>query len=183
MSSFDPEALLTAMPKRVLRKIPESVRIPRSRERSVPIESAMGQPEEYNGFSKRERYRIAELSKWLEKVGAIDRPVTCDICGYEAQDEHAENYYDLSSWIGLCIPCHRNALHKRFEHPQDWFAMLDKWEVAEDHWSRKVAMQPFDMASYLRRRGVSEPIREDFRKSSAFQNSEILTVGFSRELG
>ena len=164
--SFDPEALLAAMPKRELRPIPDGVRIPKTRSRPVPTESAMGQPDEYNGFTKRERYRIADLSVWLAKVGATDRPTTCDICGGEARDEHAENYYDLSGWVGLCIPCHRNALHTRFYNPSKWFALLDRHRLPDAHWARLVPMVPFDMASFLRARSVFEPTREDFAKST-----------------
>lgn len=162
MSSFDPDALLAAMPRRKVRRIPDDIRIPKTRSRVVPIESAMGQVEEYNGFTKRERYRIADLSIWLERVGATDRPQACDICGGAAQDEHAENYYDLSGWVGLCIPCHRNALHKRFDNPSRWYALLDRCSVGPGHWTRLVAMTPFDMASYVRAHGIFEPKREDF---------------------
>ncbi|WP_271438499.1 hypothetical protein [Pontixanthobacter luteolus] len=160
--SFDPDALLAAMPKREIRPIPEGVRILKTRPRAVPTESAMGQPQEYNGFTKRERYRIADLSVWLAKVGATDRPRTCDICGGEARDEHAENYYDLSGWIGLCIPCHRNALHKRFDKQSKWFDLLDRHQLNDNHWARLLSMQPFDIAALMRDRGIVEPCREDF---------------------
>ena len=160
--SFDPDALLAAMPKREIRPIPEGVRIPKTRSRAVPTESAMGEPEEYNGFSKRERYRIADLSVWLAKVGATDRPTICDICGGEARDEHAENYYDLSAWVGLCIPCHRNALHKRFDKPSKWLELLDNYQLPNMHWTRLLSLKPFDMAAHIRKKSVYEPTRQNF---------------------
>ena len=90
----------------------------------------------YNGFSHRERYRTADLSNWLVKVGCTKRPDVCDLCKAPAQDEHAENYYDLTSWIGLCQRCHRSALHGRFKRSEKWFALLDAHEVPANHWSR-----------------------------------------------
>jgi hypothetical protein len=160
--TFDPDALLAAIPCREMRRIADNVLIPTTRGRVVPTGSALGEVEEYNGFSKRERYRLADLSNWLASVGATKRPQSCDICGARAADEHAENYYDLTRWVGLCIRCHRNALHKRFENPARWHALVDANGLKEGHWARLVSMKPFDLAALMRSRGVFEPKREDF---------------------
>lgn len=120
----------------------------------------------YNGFSHRERYRTADLSKWLAKVGCTERLVTCDICSASADDEHAENYYDLASWIGLCRRCHRSALHGRFARPERWLALLDQHQLPEGHWSRLVSRAPFNLAALQRSRGRREPTKADFAASA-----------------
>jgi hypothetical protein len=157
---FDPDALLAALPKRQIMP----VRGGRIRPSSIdpPTASALGQKGEYNGFTGRERDRTAELSKRLIKEGATIRYATCDICGAIADHEHAENYYDLTRWIGMCKQCHVHALHKRFTNPRKWSALLDLHELPETHWSRLVSPRPFDLAQLLRGRGAREPRLGDF---------------------
>jgi hypothetical protein len=128
--------------------------------RPQPAASALGQLGEYNGFTGVERARTAALSNWLASVGCLDRPQRCDICRKLGKvDEHAEDYYDLGSWIGLCHGCHRSRLHKRFTQWGAWQALLDLHEVPAEHWTRLVSQQPFDLAILLRQRGRSEPTK------------------------
>lgn len=162
---FDPDALLAALPRRVIQKVGSDV-VVRSSRQPEPSGSALLLKGSYNGFSARERYRTAELSKWLAKVDSTERPHRCDICNADADDEHAENYYDLSSWIGLCHRCHRSALHGRFARPERWSALLDSCEVPETHWARLVSGEPFDLATLLRSRGWREPIKADYSLNS-----------------
>jgi len=122
----------------------------------------LGEPGQYNGFSSRERCRIAVLSNWLCRMGSVDRPTPCDLCGGQADDEHAEDYYDIASWIGLCRRCHRNILHGRFARPARWLELLDRCEVPDTHWARLIADQPFDLAALLRSRGIIEPTKATF---------------------
>lgn len=163
MTSFDPDALLAALPRRSIRPLPPSISLRSARARAVPISSAVGEKGEYNGFSDRERYRTADLSNWLCKVGSVDRAQTCDICRSAAEDEHAENYYDLSTWVGLCRRCHRNMLHKRNANSMRWFELLDGHELPDHHWARLISGEPFDLAALLRSRGLREPVKSDFR--------------------
>ena len=161
---FDPDALLAALPRRDITLVAKPVR-----SASVivsPTQSALGQPGEYNGFSDLERTRTARLSNRLVHLGASRRPTRCDICGGAAEDEHAENYYDLSRWVGLCRACHRNALHKRFRRSAAWVALLDRYELPDNHWARLVSPAPFDVAQLLRSRGSREPTMADFVISS-----------------
>lgn len=159
---FDPDALLAAMPRREIRSIPGNVRIVATRARPGPAQSSLGEHGEYNGFTHRERYRIAGLSNWLAAIGATVRPATCAICGGPGKHEHAENYYDLRSWVGMCASCHVHALHRRFDQPDKWRTLLDRYELPSTHWARLVAMRPFDLARHVRLRGQQEPRREDF---------------------
>ena len=159
---FDPEALLAAMPRREIRRLPDDFPIAASRPRTEPPVSSLGEKGEYNGFTDRERYRIADLSKWLAAAGVTARPAICEICGGGAKHEHAENYYDLTSWVGLCVGCHVNALHRRFDQPAKWRALLDRYELSEGHWTRLVATEPFDLARHVRLKGQREPMRQDF---------------------
>jgi len=159
---FDPDALLAALPRRVIRPFEHHVVIRLTKRRVVPGGSALLDDGAYNGFSGRERSRTADLSNWLAKVGSTERPNICDICGTPADDEHAEDYYNLTSWVGLCRRCHRTILHGRFARPEHWLALLDRYEVPEGHWSRLVSSEPFDLAALLRSRGRYEPIKADY---------------------
>ena len=162
MHQFDPDALLAALPRRDVHPFGKEVVWRSGRTPVAPVGSAISDTGSYNGFSHRERYRIADLSNWLAKVGSTKRPSVCDLCGSEAHDEHAENYYDLTSWVGMCRRCHRSALHGRFKRPEKWFALLDACEVGQGHWARLVSMEPFDMAGLLRQRGWREPVKADY---------------------
>ena len=156
---FDADALLAALPRRQIGAVHGPFRMVLIEPR---VSSALGQPGEYNGFTSTERNRTARLSKRLIQLGATQRSQTCDICESRAEDEHAEDYYDLSRWIGLCRSCHRNALHKRFANPARWLALLDSHELPETHWARLVSPDPFDLADLLRSRGSRESVISDF---------------------
>lgn len=160
---FDPEALLSALPRREVRQIESDGIVTRLIKRpQLPPGSALLMKGSYNGFSDRERYRTADLSNWLVKIGSTERPAFCDICSAPAHDEHAENYYDLTTWIGLCRRCHRSALHGRFTRPDRWATLLDECGLPPSHWSRLVSLEPFDLAALLRSRGWQEPIKTDY---------------------
>ena len=161
MTNFDPDALLAALPHRSVRPFGPEVTI-RSTRRPTPEGSALFDKGAYNGFSDRERYRTADLSNWLAKVGCTERPSVCSICSAPADDEHAEDYYDLTSWIGLCRRCHRASLHGRFARSARWSALLDECQLPEGHWTRLVSSEPFDLAALLRSRGQREPIKADY---------------------
>jgi hypothetical protein len=158
---FDPDKLLAALPIREIR--PVTLGAVRSQTLPSGQQSALGEAGEYNGFTAAERTRTAALSKRLVARGATHRAATCDVCnGTSNVDEHAENYYDLCSWIGLCRSCHRNLLHKRFARPERWAALLDAHELPACHWARLVSRKPFDLAHLLRQRGIREPTLADF---------------------
>ena len=163
---FDPDALLAALPRRGIRPFGPEVLVRSTGRRSVPEGSAIDLPGSYNGFSDRERGRTADLSNWLAKVGCTERPDVCDVCGAPADDEHAEDYYDLTSWIGLCRRCHRNILHGRFARPDRWRTLLDEHRLPQTHWARLVSSEPFDLAALLRSRGAKEPIKADYAPST-----------------
>jgi hypothetical protein len=173
-SNFDPDALLAALPRREVRALEAHIIIRAAKRPLATNASALFEKGAYNGFSDRERNRIAELSNWLAKQGCTERSAICDICRSPARDEHAEHYYDLSTWIGLCVRCHRTSLHGRFAHPRRLHMLLDHCEVPDHHWSRLVSDEPFDMAALLRSRGWKEPNKGDYASSirpAPFSNS------------
>ena len=167
-SKFDPDALLAALPKRTISPFSIDIVFRSTGRKVTPEGSELLEDGAYNGFTHRERYRTADLSKWLTKVGSTQRPALCDICNAPADDEHAEDYYDLTTWIGMCRRCHRSALHGRFKRPSKWFALLDEHEVLAHHWARLVSLEPFDLAKLLRQRGAQEPIKADYAPDVVF---------------
>jgi hypothetical protein len=162
VNSFDPDRLLAALPTREITPVAASGRAIRVTVREVPLVSALGQPGEYNGFTLRERNRTASVSNWLVASNATARPPICDICGESAQHEHAENYYDLTTWIGLCVSCHVHTLHRRFTNPGKWLHLLNRHELPGNHWARLVAMAPFDLAHHVRNQGQREPSKVNY---------------------
>lgn len=160
--SFDPDALLSALPRRSVRPLGPEIILRSGTRPPAPAKSALFEKGSYNGFTDRERYRTADLSNWLVSMGCTDRGATCDICKHPADDEHAENYYDLTSWIGLCRRCHRSALHGRFQRRAKWERLLDDHAVSAEHWSRMISPEPFDLADLLRSRGWNEPMKSDY---------------------
>lgn len=86
----------------------------------------------YNGYSPQERTRHLKASKRLIAEGEL-APATgpCDICrDPDAQVEyHSEDYARPFRWSPpatyvLCLHCHRDKLHKRFQRPELWAAFL-----------------------------------------------------------
>lgn len=163
---FDPDALLAALPSREVRKVTPQVPLRPRTPHAPPDRSMVLETGAYNGFTLRERSRTADVSNWLAKEGGTKRPTDCDVCGSPAVHEHAENYYDLTSWMGLCHRCHVTALHGRFTKPARWFAVLDANEIPAGHWARLISQEPFDLAGLLRQRGWREPMKADFASSS-----------------
>jgi len=153
MESFDPDRLLALLPKRSLKLLPKGMQLPRKK--SVGILS------DYNGFTGKERLRTFEVEKWLISVGSISPSVECHICGRSASARHAEDYYDLTSWMALCHSCH-GRLHKRFSNPRAWHERLEEATLPQNHWARAISSTPFDLAKVLRERGKCEPLHGDF---------------------
>lgn len=162
MRSFVPDALLAALPRREIRLVQVASSPRRTAALPEQVAAIPGEKGEYNGLIKRERDRTARVSNWLALQGATKRAEACDICGAFAADEHAENYYDLTTWIGLCITCHRAMLHKRVARPEIWGDLLQSYEKPSEQWTRLVSPAPFDLASLLRSRGATEPVRSMF---------------------
>jgi hypothetical protein len=151
---FDADALLEALPRTFIRTLPRGTAVPRRRSFGDLNNS-------YNGFTGKERMRTSGVAKWLVEVGALARSSHCGICGSPAAETHAEDYYDLSSWIDVCRGCHRS-LHSRFNSPGRWADRLDGQAVPPAHWSRLVSREPFDLAALFRQRGEREPVYETF---------------------
>jgi hypothetical protein len=152
--SFDPYRLLAALPRRRINMLPAGTAVPRRRGLKV-----VGNP--YNGFDAGERSRTHQVSKWLVSKGAMDPGRTCDICVGPTTLSHAEDYFDLSTWIDMCLGCHAR-LHKRFGRLTGWIEHLNRHGVPSEHWTRLVSPEPFDLAGLLRQRGVTEPVYEAF---------------------
>lgn len=162
LAAFDPDVLLAALPRRQVRPAPQGTVFRSVATLAMPGTSTLGSSGEYNALSGAERRRAAAVSNWLCRLGSVERPTTCSICKAAADDEHAENHYDLSTWIRLCRRCHRSALHGRFVRPHNWETLVDRCEIPGWHWARVVTQQPFDMAGLLRSRSARDPRKGDF---------------------
>lgn len=150
---IDAEVYLRSLPRRTIATIAADVLIPRAK--------SVGQLSDYNGFTGKERLRTFEVAKWLAAIGAMPHSGQCSICGSAADQQHAEDYFDLTTWMDICRGCH-SSLHSRFRTPAAWQRRLDKLEVPQDHWSRRLPEQQPDIAAYHRTRGVIEPTHASF---------------------
>lgn len=153
MRDFDPDRLLSLLPRRTIALLPIDV--------APPQKKSVGSLSDYNGFSGKERLRTFQLDKWLVERGALKHEFDCGICSRPANGQHAENYYDLTTWIDLCHSCH-GRLHKRFNNERAWTQRLEEAHVPADHWANAVAFGQFDLAGLLRQRGKREPVYTDF---------------------
>jgi hypothetical protein len=150
---FDPDLLLALLPRRVIRSLPPATQLPRKK--------SVGNLSDYNGFTGKERLRTFEIEKWLIGLGAVTPSHECDICHRPASGRHAEDYFDLSSWMGLCHSCH-SRLHKRFGNTRAWRERIEEADLPDDHWARAISREPFDLARLLRQREKCEPVHADF---------------------
>jgi hypothetical protein len=82
----------------------------------------------YNGFSGNQRAANGAALRKALLAGTVLAPVgPCSICrDPDAKLEyHSEDYSKPYSWAPpaaypVCVPCHRNKLHKRFANPEMW---------------------------------------------------------------
>ncbi len=148
VAAFDPQGLLDRLPRRPIARLLPSVPVPRVR--------SVGTLSDYNGFTGKERLRTFEVAKWLTRMGAMPYSGRCDLCGGNADQQHAEDYYDLTTWIDICRGCHVR-LHQRFRHSAAWTKWLDNIGYPPDCWARHIAPSPFNLAAYIRERGSVEP--------------------------
>ncbi|MGO1163289.1 hypothetical protein ACTOV4_15245 [Brucella sp. C7-11G] len=104
---------------------------------------------DYNGFTHVERVRGWQLIMWLEDNGLFKRGATCCISGQTRQLRlHSENYY---SWEPFTLnhSIHM-ALHQRFNKPDAWLRIVERYSSTGEEWFAKLALLPVDLAGELR---------------------------------
>lgn len=80
----------------------------------------------------------------------LPKPTKCAVsCATERLQYHCEDYYHPWTAVALAQPIHL-ALHRRFTHPAEWLAIVDRYSVSGDEWFASLSLQPIDVASYLR---------------------------------
>jgi hypothetical protein len=85
----------------------------------------------YNGYSPAERSRAGAAARREVVKGGLSPAMACMLCGDPSAhvELHSEDYsrpycFEPPAAYWLCIPCHRNNLHKRFSDPSRWTAFL-----------------------------------------------------------
>ena len=151
--TFNVEAYLAGLPRRNIKLLPVGIQIPKFR--------ASGHLSDYNGFTSKERLRTFEIAKWLIASEAMQHTERCSICGAAADQQHAEDYFDLHTWMDICRSCH-TSLHSRFRTPDAWERRLASHSLPTDHWAVRLPAFPIDVAAFHRSRGRSEPVGAQF---------------------
>ncbi len=144
---------LAQLPRREIAPLPSHT--------AKPAIKISGKLADYNGFTREERLRTFEIAKWLLKVGAMQHSGQCSICGSAADQQHAEDYFELETWMDICRGCH-GSLHGRFRTPAAWERRLARFSLPADHWAAMLSSRPMDIAAYHRLVGRGEPTPADF---------------------
>jgi hypothetical protein len=144
---------LDRLPRRTIQLLPSDTALPKLK--------VSGQLRDYNGFTGEERLRTFEIAKWLIDLGALQHSGCCDICAGPADQQHAEDYFDLTTWMDICRGCH-TSLHGRLRTPAAWARRLETHSLAADHWARALSPIEVDVAGFHRSKGRGEPSATDF---------------------
>ena len=147
------ERILEALPKQEIGVFPAGTKVPNVR-KVTPLA-------EYNGFDGYERNRTWNVCKWLMEHGKMLRPSKCDLCGTDASQYHAENYFDFSSYVAVCIPCHR-FVHNRLRNFETWESRVQAFDKPEGHWIRLLGPSSLPVADWCAAIGQCEPTFSDF---------------------
>lgn len=105
----------------------------------------------YNGFDHSARVRGWQLVHLLAECGQLPPLQRCCITGVtDGLSWHAENYYDWRPYP-LTQKVHF-ALHRRFNRPDEWRAIVDRFAINGGEWFATLSPAPVDLAGDLRRR-------------------------------
>lgn len=150
---MDIAAYLADLPRRSIKRLPAGTAIPKI--------AASGKLTDYNGFTAQERLRTFEIAKWLIKSGAMQHSGRCSICGAPADQQHAEDYFDLETWMDICRGCH-SSLHSRFRTPAAWDRRIERFALDAGHWAKALPTCQIDVAAFHRSKGRAEPTAVEF---------------------
>jgi hypothetical protein len=151
--------ILAALPKLEISKFPAGSIVPRM-PKVKPLIS-------YNGFDGFERMRTWEVVKWLMAGGVMPTPKICDLCLGEADQYHAENYFDFSAYVPVCRSCH-GKVHNRLRFPSAWERNKASFAKPNEHWVNLLRNQDLPIADFCRSMGTVEPTFSDFIQPSGY---------------
>ena len=147
------ERLLGALPRLQIGTYPAGTKIPKQRKVSALLD--------YNGFDGFARNRIWEVCKWLMAGGVMPAPAECDICGGEGTQYHAENYFDLTTYVPICKSCH-SKVHNRLKNFRTWETRRAEFAKSEDHWINRLEPEQLPVAEWCSANNQTEPTFADF---------------------
>ena len=103
----------------------------------------------YNGFTHAERVRGWQAIHFLIDNGWMQRSNVCCISGSKSMPRlHSETYYSWEPYT-LSHSIHM-ALHQRFNKPEAWRRIVDRYAVTGDEWFARLSLEPVDLAAQLR---------------------------------
>jgi hypothetical protein len=118
----------------------------------------------YNGFVHAERVRGWQLVCLLAEIGALPSPLSCAISGATEGPiaYHGEDYFAWSPHP-LSKPMHF-ALHRRFNQPEPWLRIVDRYSKTGEEWWAKLALTPVHVAAQRRAVG-GEQVADIFSRA------------------
>lgn len=103
----------------------------------------------YNGFTHAERVRGWQAIHFLIDNGWMQRSHVCCISGETSMPRlHSETYYSWKPYT-LSHSIHM-ALHQRFNKPEAWRRVVDRYAATGDEWFARLSPEPVDLAAQLR---------------------------------
>ena len=144
---------LTSLPRLKIRQLPNEIRI--------PLMPSVKPLIPYNGFDGYQRTRTWEVAKWLMAHGAMPKPKYCNLCQASADQYHAENYFDFSTYIPVCRSCH-GKVHNRLRNFDTWATRLKSFKLPALHWANALGANPLEIAQWCDANNQLEPTFTDF---------------------
>lgn len=117
-------------------------------------------PKPYNGASGAERIRGWQVVRIAARLGLIEQPRACSVCGRRSSiHRHSELYGRPLLAKPICKSCHFH-VHRRFRSPDEWQAFLSRHSQG---WVSRLPLRELDRDKALALQKMQDPfgLRED----------------------
>ena len=112
-------------------------------------------PRSYNGYTGAERIRGWQIIRVAQRMGLLERPRACSVCGRTSHLHHHSELYGrplLSQPI--CKSCHFH-VHRRFRLPDQWQTFVRQYDDCQ--WVARIATTELTRTEALALEGQISP--------------------------
>jgi hypothetical protein len=101
-------------------------------------------PRSYNGYTGADRIRGWQIVRVAQRMGLLDRPRACSVCGRTSHLHHHSELYGRPLLAQpICKSCHFH-LHRRFPQPDEWRAFVARHQDCQ--WIARIALAELTQA-------------------------------------